>query len=196
MDKHGRRIRIAFAGLGKRWRNEESPARIRNDASVVLPEGEPGDGEDTVSSCLVVLGAEVVARGVRFQMASVAATCGAACLDDACDSGQAYFLVASVDGTTFVIIDGRADFSPNDLRLHELLVEVLIRYVGACRTALGNGRNRIEVDYLAVVAAGPELVDVDGDAYDIEGWYNPWRLHSSLGYLSPPEFERRFRKPA
>jgi putative transposase len=25
----------------------------------------------------------------------------------------------------------------------------------------------------------------------IEGWYNPHRLHSSLGYLSPREFERR-----
>jgi transposase InsO family protein len=26
----------------------------------------------------------------------------------------------------------------------------------------------------------------------IEGWYNPHRRHSSLGYLSPQEFERRF----
>lgn len=26
----------------------------------------------------------------------------------------------------------------------------------------------------------------------IEGWYNPHRRHSSLGYLSPHEFERRF----
>jgi len=25
----------------------------------------------------------------------------------------------------------------------------------------------------------------------IEGFYNTWRLHSSLGYLSPAEFERR-----
>jgi putative transposase len=25
----------------------------------------------------------------------------------------------------------------------------------------------------------------------IEGWYNPHRLHSGLGYLSPVEFERR-----
>jgi Integrase core domain len=25
----------------------------------------------------------------------------------------------------------------------------------------------------------------------IEGWYNPHRLHSGLGYLSPIEFERR-----
>ena len=25
----------------------------------------------------------------------------------------------------------------------------------------------------------------------IEGWYNPHRLHSGLGYLSPAEFERR-----
>lgn len=28
----------------------------------------------------------------------------------------------------------------------------------------------------------------------IEGWYNPHRRHSSLGYLSPREFERRFRE--
>jgi putative transposase len=26
----------------------------------------------------------------------------------------------------------------------------------------------------------------------IEGWYNTHRRHSSLGYLSPQEFERRF----
>jgi putative transposase len=25
----------------------------------------------------------------------------------------------------------------------------------------------------------------------VEGWYNPWRRHSSLGYLSPSDFERR-----
>jgi putative transposase len=25
----------------------------------------------------------------------------------------------------------------------------------------------------------------------IEGWYNPRRRHSSLGYLSPAEFERK-----
>lgn len=31
MDKHARRIRIAIAGLGKRRRNEEFPARIRHD---------------------------------------------------------------------------------------------------------------------------------------------------------------------
>jgi putative transposase len=26
----------------------------------------------------------------------------------------------------------------------------------------------------------------------IEGWYNPRRLHSAIGYLSPNEYERRF----
>ena len=26
----------------------------------------------------------------------------------------------------------------------------------------------------------------------IEGWYNPHRRHSTLGYLSPAEFERRW----
>jgi putative transposase len=30
----------------------------------------------------------------------------------------------------------------------------------------------------------------------IEAWYNPHRRHSSLGYLSPIEFERRFARPA
>ena len=27
----------------------------------------------------------------------------------------------------------------------------------------------------------------------IEGWYNPHRRHSALGYLSPMEFEKRER---
>jgi hypothetical protein len=26
----------------------------------------------------------------------------------------------------------------------------------------------------------------------IEGWYNPYRRHSSLGYLSPKQFEQEF----
>lgn len=29
----------------------------------------------------------------------------------------------------------------------------------------------------------------------IEGWYNRQRLHSSLGYLSPQQFETRFANP-
>src|SRR4029077_4432977 len=30
----------------------------------------------------------------------------------------------------------------------------------------------------------------------IEGWYNPYRRHSALGYLSPVGFERRLVAPA
>jgi len=30
----------------------------------------------------------------------------------------------------------------------------------------------------------------------IEGWYNPHRRHSALGYLSPNEYERRMSKAA
>lgn len=30
----------------------------------------------------------------------------------------------------------------------------------------------------------------------LEGWYNPHRRHSALGYLSPVEFERRDWKVA
>lgn len=29
----------------------------------------------------------------------------------------------------------------------------------------------------------------------IEGWYNPWRRHSYLDYLSPAEYERRHHRP-
>jgi len=32
----------------------------------------------------------------------------------------------------------------------------------------------------------------DAVARYIEGWYNPRRLHSSLGYLSPNQFEQRY----
>lgn len=31
--------------------------------------------------------------------------------------------------------------------------------------------------------------------YYIEAWYNPKRKHSSLGYLSPTQFERKYRLP-
>jgi transposase InsO family protein len=27
----------------------------------------------------------------------------------------------------------------------------------------------------------------------IEGWYNPYRLHSSIGYLSPAQWEATYR---
>ncbi|NOZ94354.1 MAG: transposase [Acidobacteria bacterium] len=30
----------------------------------------------------------------------------------------------------------------------------------------------------------------------IEGWYNPRRLHSALGYLSPATFEKRYFSPS
>ena len=30
----------------------------------------------------------------------------------------------------------------------------------------------------------------------IEGWYNPHRRHSALGYVSPREFEQRFARKA
>jgi putative transposase len=30
----------------------------------------------------------------------------------------------------------------------------------------------------------------------IEGWYNPHRRHSALGYLSPNNFERRMSRAA
>lgn len=38
----------------------------------------------------------------------------------------------------------------------------------------------------------PTRVGLHAEIFDwIEGWYNPRRRHSSLGYLSPDEFERR-----
>ena len=30
----------------------------------------------------------------------------------------------------------------------------------------------------------------------IEGWYNPLRLHSALGYKSPTAFEKEHRQPS
>ena len=36
----------------------------------------------------------------------------------------------------------------------------------------------------------------DAVADYIEGFYNPYRLHSSLGYVSPNEFERKYFRKA
>ena len=36
----------------------------------------------------------------------------------------------------------------------------------------------------------------DAVADYIEGFYNPYRLHSSLGYVNPNEFERRYVRNA
>ena len=45
-------------------------------------------------------------------------------------------------------------------------------------------------DWLSLDEAGRDVADY------IEAFYNPQRRHSALGYLSPAEFERRYRQPS
>ena len=40
-----------------------------------------------------------------------------------------------------------------------------------------------------MVLTGPDSTDLCDSLAWIEGWYNPRRLHSKLGYLAPAQYE-------
>lgn len=85
----------------------------------------------------------VLARSV-----STTAVCGDACVGDTCGTGQVITLFGSVDGTTFTTI-GSADLYPQLTRVGREVTRSL-RYVLACRSGFGHGRDNVEVDLVEI----------------------------------------------
>ena len=80
--------------------------------------------------------------------------------------------------------------SDNDRRNRGALPAIAEDYADSV-AMIGHERRRLPSMHSAISSLSKAAV-----FQFIEGWYNPHRLHSSLGYLSPVNYEREYHRIA